>query len=78
MLSNMITINQGAYGVEFSPSNDILYLTTSDYNSATVYTVSQYDLLAGSSSDIENSETILSSSPTLWFAALQLASDGKI
>ena len=77
MLSNMITINQGAYGVEFSPSNDILYLSTDDYDS-TVYTVSQYDLLAGSSSDIENSETILSSSPTLWFAALQLASDGKI
>jgi gliding motility-associated-like protein len=77
MLSNMITINQGAYGVEFSPSNDILYLSTYDYDS-TVYTVSQYDLLAGSSSDIENSETILSSSPTLWFAALQLASDGKI
>ena len=80
ILSNVINF-PSAYGAEFSPSNDILYLSTYDYDSlSSTYSVSQYDLLAGSSSDIANSEIILSSSPStiLWFAALQLASDGKI
>jgi len=59
------------YGIEFSPSGDILYVSGLDNG------VYQYDLTSGSLSDIISSEFKMSV-PTWPFASLQLAIDGKI
>ena len=72
-LSNMISINLGNtvdanYGVEFSPNNEVLYI--SDGNS-----LFQLDLTAGSQNLIENSVLNLASG---WYYSLELAPDGKI
>lgn len=58
------------YGVEFSQDSKFLYLTRRYYND-----LYQYNLKAGSSSAIINSQFII---PTNNLGALQIASDGKI
>ena len=67
----MIPGHNGPYGVEFSPNSDVLYI--SDWGNAAIW---QYNLLAGSSQDIINSELHLGSGGT--GGALQLAPDNKI
>ncbi|NQT78247.1 MAG: gliding motility-associated C-terminal domain-containing protein [Bacteroidetes bacterium] len=69
----------GAYGLEFSPDNTKVYLTTLDYaNIIPVFPseLYQFDL---SSSNIFGTVTSLHSSPDLFrYAGLQLGLDGKI
>ena len=73
VLSNEMSFSESAYGAEFSPSSDILYLNLIGGTSGSgVY---QYNLLAGTTTDILNSELYLAF--TTW-GALQLAPDGKI
>jgi len=61
------------YGAEFSPSGRYLYIA--DENS---FTISQYDLLAGSYIDISNSQILLVNNINMGGGALQLGPDNKI
>ncbi len=76
IVSNPITIFDlpnylTPYGVEFSPNSKVLYIGITGEG------VYQYNLEAGSPSNIINSEYLISST-TNFYSALQLASDGKI
>jgi gliding motility-associated-like protein len=77
LLSNPITFNNfinGAYGVEFSPDNNLLYVSERGSGNGNIY---QYNLLAGSPTAIINSRTTIGS--YLYYGgALQLAPDNKI
>jgi len=73
-LSNLITITTTIfpYGIEFSPNNEILYVSGSNF-------VHQYNLLAGTETDIINSKTVLVAPPDgSGVGALQMGLDGKI
>ena len=61
------------YGAEFSPSGRFLYIAAENS-----FTISQYDLLAGSYIDIANSQILISNNTILGGGALQLAPDNKI
>lgn len=66
-----------AYGVEFSPSGRYLYVTRSWVNNAII----RFDLQAGTTSDIQNSGTIVTSSTATLkyvYGALSLGPDGNI
>ena len=65
------TTDKQIYGVEFSSNSKLLYTSVVGTG------VFQFNLQAGSSSDIYNSRLSISSIPSA-YAALQLASDGKI
>ncbi len=70
----LIDINpdtEQVYGVEFSPNSKVLYI------SITGNAVFQFNLEAGSSTDIVNSQLPLISLPRP-YGAMQLATDGKI
>ena len=76
IVSNPLTIlnledTKLVYGVAFSPNSKILYVSIGGEG------VYQYNLEAGSSSDIINSQLLLSPTPTA-YAAMQIATDGKI
>jgi len=73
VLTNMITIPQCAYGAEFSPNSDILYL-----NDGLGDNILQYNLMAGAAVDVINSELVIVFDPLMTTLALQLAPDGKI
>lgn len=66
-----LPIDESVYGIEFSPNSKVLYV------SAIGNAVFQYNLQAGSSLDIINSQLQLTTLPRP-YAALQLATDGKI
>lgn len=71
-ITNPIILNPSvsSYGVEFSPDSNLLYIS--------FYTgVYQYNLNAGSASDIINSQVTLISSPEP-FSSLQLGPDNRI
>ncbi len=88
ILSNKIAIGATlpvsfgiAYGVEFSPDGTKFYGTTMD----APYKVLQYDLQAGSATDIANSGIIIATHPTkhdcswgYYYGAIQLGPDGRI
>lgn len=81
-VSNPITFTNfnlwGAYGVEFSPNSNLLYISESSYPISNIY---QYNLLAGSAFDIINSRTIIGSdtnSTQQGGGAIQLGPDRKI
>jgi len=82
-LTNFPTFQNGysAYGVEFSPSGQVLYAAEENYTD-TVF-LFQYDLMAGNNAAIENSRTIvgynfagITSGNS--FGSLQMGPDGKI
>ena len=65
---------QGAYGIEFSPNGQLLYVSDADYFEVFVpRNLYQYDLTAA---DIAASRTIVATDVAL--AGLQIAIDGKI
>lgn len=76
-LSNPITLagftGSGCYGVEFAPSEPILYVTERTYNGY----LYQYDLSSDNAATINNSRIILDSFVGRW-GALQLGPDGKM
>lgn len=77
IVSNPITItdfdNYGfPFGIEFSPNSQLLYV------SAPYSGVYQYNIQAGSPTAIINSKLILANDISKAYAALQLATDGKI
>lgn len=75
-ISNALTLDNGSsretsYGIEFSTNGSLLY-------AAYYESVYQYNLLAGTQTDIINSKVTLISVPNEGFASLQIAPDGKI
>lgn len=74
IISNPKTIStkQGAYGVEFSPSGRVLYLTVGEGDPTQLY---QYDMTA---TDIAATGQMIYDNPGQLLYALQLASDFKI
>ena len=76
VVSNPISfppISNRTYGIEFSPDGTKLYGSL-----GAVKQLYQYDLMAGSSADIINSQTLVGSTTADFLGALQLAPDGKI
>ena len=80
LVSNPVTFTppsfsgEYSYGVEFSPDGTKLYGSTGQLPG-----IYQWNLLAGSSTDIINSETLIGGSdPNSFMGALQLGPDGKI
>ena len=77
VVSNPVTLinfepdQQNVYGVEFSNNSNLLYVSI--YNNG----IYQFNLQAGSNTDIINSMLMVSAQPSE-YAGLQLASDGKI
>ena len=70
----------GAYGVEFSPNGELLYVTDKNFDFSTDEAGSrlfQFDLTLNNASDIINSMTVLYDGGDE-FGGLQLALDGKI
>lgn len=71
-ISNPVTIPEvNPYGVEFSPDGNLIYI-------AYYGGVSQFNLNAGSETDIANSEVVLGPYKGESFGSLQLGPDGKI
>lgn len=76
VVTNPVTVTtKGCYGVEFSPSNSILYASCSNGNSNRTNYLYQYNLDA---LNIEDSEIELFYNRNEDIGALQLAPDGKI
>ena len=80
-VSNPVVLQQtsGGYGVEFSPDNSKLYIESVNCP----FQIWQYDLAAGSATDIQNSAFLLdsqyyNSGSFQYGGALQLAPNGKI
>ncbi len=78
LVSNPITLDgfvaPGAYGAEFSPSGQFLYISEANGSGSNVY---QFDLLAGGEIEVNNSQVLLSTLPSVG-GALQLGPDNKI
>jgi hypothetical protein len=71
VISNPIHINHGAYGAEFSPNGNLLYLSSLDWMTF------QYNLLAGSEALINSTRYMLT--PNIaGNGGIQSAPDGKI
>lgn len=70
---NPFGMDHHPYGAEFSPNGRFLYIAAENS-----FTVSQYDLFAGSYMDIVNSQILLVNDVTVGGGALQLAPDNKI
>ena len=78
--SNPVTLNvasggmmSGAYGLEFSPNSEVLYVSRGNK-------ISQWDLTAGSAAAIASSRNTITipGASSRWAGALQLALDDKI
>ena len=72
---NNPNVSFGPYGVSFSPNNDILYVSLTDYIQDKIF---QFDLLAGTPSQMISSATEFDISGFSGVDALQNAPDGKI
>ena len=70
----LVHIQERHYGVEFSPNNNLLYVTAAG-NFGSIY---QYNLLAGSDSAIINSRIEIGPTGGIYAGALQIAPDHKI
>ena len=80
LISNSIVVNRAnqnryCYGAEFSPSGNILYLSSSNSSSTEANKIFQYNLL---SSNIQASEIQINTTNARGLGALQLASNCKI
>jgi gliding motility-associated-like protein len=77
VVSNPVTLNDQfnfeAYGVEFSPNSEVLYISSAIGQAG----LKQYDLTAGSNADIIGSEIEIINNIGV-IGQLQLATDGKI
>lgn len=72
---NQVNQNRYSYGAEFSPSGNILYLSTSYSGSSNSNKIYQYNLLA---TDIPGSEQLITPIGSYNFGGLQLASNCKL
>lgn len=77
------TINLGpappkAYGVEFSPDGEKLYVSYSGNGKDTASLLVQYDISLGDSALISESRIVIDSTKTEVFGALQIGPDGRI
>lgn len=70
-LTNFNSID--VYGVEFSPNSSLIYIA----EVIATGTISQFDLTAGSATDINNSRYTVNTNVN-YFGALQLAPNNKI
>ncbi|WP_290697680.1 T9SS type B sorting domain-containing protein [Lacinutrix sp.] len=70
------TTDAGPYGIEFSPSSELLYVTDVDFLVG-LSRIHQFDITLTNAVDIINSDTILFETTSV-FGALQLALDCKI
>tara|TARA_R110002124_G_scaffold287308_1_gene472522 strand:+ start:2183 stop:4738 length:2556 start_codon:yes stop_codon:yes gene_type:complete len=79
-LTNVITItdNENFYGLEFSPSGELIYVSYFVAALSFEGGVNQYNLFAGSEADIMDSRILLTTPNNSGFGALQLGPDGKI
>ncbi len=67
-----------AYGVEFSPSGEKMYISFQGDGDTTASKLVQYDLTLGDSSLIADSRIVIDSTKAQVFGALQIGSDGRI
>ncbi len=67
--------NDVMYGVEFSATGNVLYMMSGDFTPSKLF---QFDMLAGSTSAIVATGTVLDDDPTERSGAIQIASDNKI
>ncbi len=67
-----------AYGIEFSPSGEKMYVTYQGDGSTTASKLVQYDLTLGDSTLIADSRILIDSTKAQKFGALQIGSDGRI
>ncbi|GAB2801982.1 hypothetical protein GCM10027275_55250 [Rhabdobacter roseus] len=67
-----------AYGVEFSPDGEKLYVSYIGNGSDTASLLVQYDISLGDSALVAESRIVIDSSRTQKFGALQIGSDGRI
>lgn len=63
------------YGVEFSPSGNVLYMMSGDYQPSKLF---QFDMLAGTTTAIAATGTVLDDDNSERSGAIQIASDNKI
>lgn len=80
LLPETVFEKDGLYGLEFSPSGDLLYVANHnvDYLNEVGY-LYQFDLLAGNAADIANSATVVGQNvPATDLRGLQLGPDGKL
>ena len=68
---------KGAYGIAFSPNSNILYGGTWGAYGSSIR-IYQWNLDAGTTSQVQNSKTLIASRSTGGYGALQIAPDGKI
>jgi gliding motility-associated-like protein len=74
IVSNPITLStEGAYGSEFSPDNNIVYIAK--YGA---FKLMQFDISSGIASTIQNSMIVLANNNSERGGSIQLASDNKI
>ncbi|MFK7748032.1 MAG: T9SS type B sorting domain-containing protein [Kordia sp.] len=67
----------GAYGIEFSPNTELLYVSDLNFGSGTGSAVHQFDITSGNQTDIINSDVILYQGNDI-VGAIQLAIDEKL
>lgn len=67
----------GAYGLEFSPNAELLYVSDLSFGSSIESTVHQFNITLGNQADIENSDVILYQGSDI-IGAIQLAVDEKL
>ncbi|TDB59148.1 PKD domain-containing protein [Arundinibacter roseus] len=67
-----------AYGVEFSPTGEKMYISFLGDGDSTASKLVQYDLTLGDSALIADSRLLIDSTTSQRFGALQIGSDGKI
>jgi hypothetical protein len=82
IVSNSISLPfdslDGAYGVSFSPNNDILYVATLNVNGDLLTQLWQYDVSSNNQTTIQNSRIEIFNSMNQWFYSMQLGADGRI
>ncbi len=76
LIDNIFYSDTGAYGIEFSPNSEILYVTDLNFVESKSK-IHQFDISLNTSADVLNSDTIIFDD-NFFTGALQLAIDQKI